>query len=45
MKLRVIAHNRFSTKGSDGQPNGFLVPIYNVHEGFIRASARPSRST
>jgi dTDP-4-dehydrorhamnose 3,5-epimerase-like enzyme len=43
MKLRVISHNRFSTKDSGGQANGFLVPIYNVHDGFIPEERHPKQ--
>jgi mannose-6-phosphate isomerase-like protein (cupin superfamily) len=43
MKLRVIPHNRILTKGSDGQFNGFLVPIYNVHDGFIPEARQPKQ--
>jgi mannose-6-phosphate isomerase-like protein (cupin superfamily) len=43
MKLRTIPHNRYSTKGSDGQANGFLVPIYNVHEGFVPGERSPKQ--
>jgi dTDP-4-dehydrorhamnose 3,5-epimerase-like enzyme len=43
MKLRVIPHGKFLTKGSDGEPTGFLLPIYNVHEGFIPADRSPQQ--
>jgi hypothetical protein len=43
VKLRVIPHNRISTKGSDGQSNGFLVPIYSVHDRFIPEERKPKQ--
>jgi len=42
-KLRVFPHKRFETKGSDGQANGFLVPIFNVHDGWIPAERQPQQ--
>jgi dTDP-4-dehydrorhamnose 3,5-epimerase-like enzyme len=43
MKLRVIPHVRYATKGPDGQANGFLLPIFNVHEGFIPGDRQPQQ--
>jgi dTDP-4-dehydrorhamnose 3,5-epimerase-like enzyme len=43
MKLRVFPHRRFDTKGADGQANGFLIPVYNVHEQFLPAERAPQQ--
>lgn len=43
MTLRVFPHNRFTTKGSEGQPNGFLIPIFNHHDGFIPEGRQPKQ--
>src|SRR5689334_2521725 len=42
-KLRVIPHNRYTTKDSAGQVNGFLVPVFNVHEGWIPPERHPQQ--
>jgi len=36
----TIAHSRIGTKGSDGKPNGFLVPIWNEHEPWEALSPK-----
>jgi mannose-6-phosphate isomerase-like protein (cupin superfamily) len=41
--LRTFAHDRIATKGPDGQPNGFLVPIYSVHDGFLPEGREPKQ--
>ena len=43
MKLRVMPHKRISTKGSDGRVNGFLIPIYNLHDRFILEAQQPEQ--
>jgi dTDP-4-dehydrorhamnose 3,5-epimerase-like enzyme len=43
MKLRTIPHPRISTKDSAGQVNGFLIPVYNVHEGFLQDGREPKQ--
>jgi len=35
MRLRTQPHPRITTKDSDGQPNGYLIPIFNEHDGFL----------
>ncbi len=34
---------KFTTKNSNGNPNGFLVPIYNIHEGFFADQKEPKQ--
>lgn len=43
MPLRTHAHPRFITKHSDGEPNGYLVPIYNIHDAFFEPERRPQQ--
>jgi dTDP-4-dehydrorhamnose 3,5-epimerase-like enzyme len=43
MRLRVFPHQRFDTRGADGQANGFLVSVYNEHEGFIPQARAPAQ--
>ena len=43
MTLRVLAHPRIPTRGPNGTENGFLVPIYSLHGGFIPAEHRPEQ--
>ena len=43
MKIRTTPHKKFETKGDDGEPNGYLVPIYNFHDGFFAAGKEPQQ--
>jgi oxalate decarboxylase/phosphoglucose isomerase-like protein (cupin superfamily) len=43
MSLRVVSHVRITTKDESGAANGFLVPIYNVHDAFPPAEHRPQQ--
>jgi dTDP-4-dehydrorhamnose 3,5-epimerase-like enzyme len=43
MKIKSKANPKFVTKDSDGTENGFLVPIYNIHEGFFPAGKEPQQ--
>jgi dTDP-4-dehydrorhamnose 3,5-epimerase len=43
MPLRTQPHPRFVTKSADGDPNGHLVPIYNVHDGFFAPGREPQQ--
>ena len=37
-------HNRrIETRDLEGRPNGFLVPIYNVHDGFVAPGQEPKQ--
>jgi len=36
-----LEHPKIETQHTDGDPNGFLVPIYNIHENWY--SSRPAQ--
>jgi dTDP-4-dehydrorhamnose 3,5-epimerase len=38
-----MQHPRIITKAKDGAPNGWLVPIFNVHDGFISEAQHPKQ--
>jgi dTDP-4-dehydrorhamnose 3,5-epimerase len=35
MALRTLKHPKHVTKNRFGKPNGYLIPIVNIHDGFI----------
>lgn len=39
----VQKHPRIVTRGREGRPNGFLVPIFNVHDGVIAPAQHPQQ--
>lgn len=43
MPLRTADHPKITTRSSDGQVNGFLVPIVNAHEPFPDAAHWPKQ--
>jgi dTDP-4-dehydrorhamnose 3,5-epimerase len=43
MKIRTLDHKKFVTKDGDGEINGFLIPIYNIHEGFFADGKHPQQ--
>jgi dTDP-4-dehydrorhamnose 3,5-epimerase len=43
MSIRTITHKRYVTKDEEGHPNGFLVPVYNIHEKFFSAGKEPQQ--
>jgi dTDP-4-dehydrorhamnose 3,5-epimerase len=43
MSIRTLEHKKFETKGEDGKVNGFLVPIYNIHDGFFAKGKEPQQ--
>jgi dTDP-4-dehydrorhamnose 3,5-epimerase len=43
LTVKRIVHPRVTTKGTDGKPNGFLIPIYNVHETPISPEQSPKQ--
>lgn len=43
MKLRTQTHKKILTRDASGVPNGFLVPIYNAHEGFFALGREPQQ--
>lgn len=43
MSIPTKANKKFVTKDHQNQPNGFLVPIYNVHDGFFPLGKEPQQ--
>lgn len=43
MILTSKSNTKFHTKNSQGKINGFLVPIYNIHDGFFPAGKEPQQ--
>ncbi len=43
MKQNTKNNARFITRDSNEKPNGFLVPIYNIHDGFFPAGKEPQQ--
>ena len=43
MNIRTIPHKKFETKNEDGSANGFLVPLYNIHDGFFAEGKNPQQ--
>ncbi len=43
MSIRTQDHKKFITKDADGEANGFLVPIYNIHDGFFAPGKEPQQ--
>lgn len=41
MSLLVQRHPKIITKNEEGQSNGWLVPIFNVHETFVNEAQYP----
>jgi hypothetical protein len=41
MELRTQEHPRFETRSRNGGSTGYLVPIYNVHDGFFAPGREP----
>ena len=43
MKLKTKDNQKFITKDQSNQANGFLVPIYNTHDGFFAEGKEPQQ--
>lgn len=43
MELRTLPHRKFVTRDQKGVSNGFLVPIYNLHDGFFAPGREPQQ--
>jgi len=43
MNPQIKSNPKFITKDSENVPNGFLVPIYNIHEGFFPPGKEPQQ--
>lgn len=43
MEIRTLAHKKFTTKDEHGDANGFLVPLYNIHDKFFAEGKEPQQ--
>lgn len=43
MALRIHKHTQHVTKNRFGKSNGFLIPIFNIHDGFIAPANCPKQ--
>jgi dTDP-4-dehydrorhamnose 3,5-epimerase-like enzyme len=43
MKILTQTYDKILTKDKDGNINGFLVPIFNVHDGAISKAQHPQQ--
>lgn len=43
MQIRTQTHGKFETRGEEGEKNGFLVPIYNINDGFFASGREPQQ--
>lgn len=43
MGLKTLVHKQFVTRDQSGNSNGYLVPLYNVHDGFFAAGREPQQ--
>jgi len=43
MLLNSKSNPKFQTKNSQGKVNGFLVPLYNIHDGFFASGKEPQQ--
>ncbi len=43
MNIRTATHKKYITKNDDGEANGFLVPLYNIHENFFKPGKEPQQ--
>lgn len=43
MELRTVSHKKFVTYDHAKQSNGYLVPLYNIHDGFFVPGQEPQQ--
>lgn len=43
MKIETKINKKFVTKDNKNQSNGFLVPLYNIHDGFFPEGCEPQQ--
>ncbi len=43
MQIRTLSHKKFVTKDEHGGTNGFLVPLYNIHDKFFAPGKEPQQ--
>lgn len=41
--IKSKKNNKYITKGKNNLPNGYLVPIYNIHENFFESNKEPQQ--
>jgi dTDP-4-dehydrorhamnose 3,5-epimerase-like enzyme len=41
--IRTKSNPRIETKAKDASPNGFLIPIFNVHDDFVAEAQYPKQ--
>lgn len=43
MDIQTQKHPKIITKSQAGAPDGYLIPLYNIHDGFFRLDQNQSR--
>jgi dTDP-4-dehydrorhamnose 3,5-epimerase-like enzyme len=43
MKILSFTHPRIATRNAQGGENGFLIPIFNVHDGIVAPEQHPQQ--
>jgi hypothetical protein len=43
MEIKTKLNPVFATKDHGNEPNGFLVPIFNIHDGFFEPGKEPEQ--
>ena len=43
VNIRTQKHPKIVTKRQDGLPNGYLIPLYNIHDGFFGEGSEPKQ--
>ena len=43
MNIQTKTNGKFITKDHNGNPNGFLVTLYNIHDGFFPPGKEPQQ--
>jgi len=43
MALKLAPHQSIETKNREGRANGFLIPIFNVHDGWVMPEQYPQQ--
>ena len=43
MQIRTHSHPRIPTRAVDGSVNGYLVPLYNIHDGVFAEGDEPKQ--
>jgi len=43
MNIRTQKHPKIATKAEDGRTNGYLIPLYNINDGFFTGGSEPKQ--